>query len=146
MLVNFKTLSKIALVLLTVSGCGAHIPIKDHTVWGDKGIFGSTEVHTLFTNIPAKNIDKQTWDMMRVGMVCTSVASFAGIQKTVDQLCAQNKTNCNYEQQQARASFKIAVYRILAASKKAGIKVDPKIDAVFTPSFDDLAVSYRGEF
>lgn len=131
-------MGKYLLLLVALTGCGAHIPIKDHTVWGDKGIFGATEVHTLFTSIPAKNIDRDTWNMMRVGMVCTQVADFAAIQKTVDQLCAQNKTNCDYEQQRAAAAFKVAIHRVLVANKNAGIPIDPRIMAIFFPSRFEL--------
>lgn len=132
------------LLFLTLTSCGAHIPINDHVVYGDKGVFGATQVHTLFTNIAPIDIDRDTWNQMRVGMVCTQVADFAGIQKTVDQLCAQDKNNCTYEQQQAVAAFKIAIHRILVANRNAGIPIDPLVMRLFYPSALEVSLT-RGD-
>lgn len=99
-------------------------------MWGDKGKFGATEVHTLF-NIPPKLIDKTTWDNMRIGMVCMLANTIADIQSTVDRLCNKHPGSCSYETQQRITAFKINFHRMLASLQKDGVPIQPDLMKVF---------------
>lgn len=123
----FKTLLRTALVLSTLSSCGA-VEIKDHAVYGDMGKFGAEKVHTLFTDIPSEHIEKSSWDDLRIGMACLSVADFAEIQKSVDTLCARHQSECNYDQMK---QFKEQMTKILDAQQYYGIDIPFEVREAF---------------
>lgn len=100
--------SLIVWALLTLSSC-AQIEIKDHVAYGDKGAFGATAVHTLFTSIPPKPIEKTDWDILRIGMVCMAVADLSEIQQSVDELCTAHKNACDYDTQVKIANIRYAL-------------------------------------
>lgn len=112
---NSTSLLVIALASLTVSGCSA-LPIKDRTLYGDKGKFGSTAVHTIKKSIPPKAIPKAEWDAMRIGMVCGDASAIEELLLLIDKLCVKLKGQCEYEAD-AVAKTKNALKRVAAAAK-----------------------------
>lgn len=113
---SYKMLSKIALASLTLSGCGS-IKIKDFLVYGDKGKFGATGVHTLCDTerCPPVLLKKAQWDELRIGMVCTDANNFADMQANIDRFCAKNPNVCEYEEV---VKAKAALSRIVRAAKR----------------------------
>jgi len=79
------------LAILCTIGCN-QIQINDQLWFADKGPLGAIGIHTLDTGVV--QLDKETWDRARIGMLCTDVATFADIKKSIELLCS--RTTCNY--------------------------------------------------
>ena len=89
----------IILALLSMTSC-AHVPINDHEWCGDEGSLGATCFH--FLTAQTRDLDKETWDNMRFGQICTNDpegqlgATFADIKATIEKLCSISKGACVY--------------------------------------------------
>jgi hypothetical protein len=74
----------------------SRVDIKDATFWGNKGMQGAVEFHTLK---PGKvNVSFEDWmKLIRTKpLVCTSPDSFGDMKKAVGQLCSACNC-CDYE-------------------------------------------------
>lgn len=109
---NWTSLFAIALALSTASGC-SRFQIKDQILYGDKGKFGATAVHTIRKDIKPVAIPKAQWDQIRIGMVCGDAAYIGYMLTLVDKLCAQLK-RCDYEDV---ARVKAALRYVASAAK-----------------------------
>jgi hypothetical protein len=93
------------LVVFLLSGCAsAGIPITDHVVYGDEGVFGAVKVHTLATTTLPAQVAKKDWDSQRIGMVCMQVSDLNAIQKAIDTLCTNYTGACDYAAQKTIAT------------------------------------------
>jgi hypothetical protein len=70
-----------------LSGC-TQVPIKDEIVYGNKGMLGSIEFHTLTTE--TREVTFQEWmQIIRDNpLVCTSVTAFGDVKTELEQLCS----------------------------------------------------------
>lgn len=80
-----------ALLPPLLSGCA--VQIKNERWYGDTGPSGAVWFETLSDK--SGQIDKASWDQMRVGMACTSTDTLAEVKREIEQLCSS--TACNYE-------------------------------------------------
>lgn len=76
---------------LPLLSCG--VPIKNERWFGDVGPGGAVWFETL-TDAQGQ-VDKQTWDSMRVGMACTTTDTLSEIKSEIEKLCSA--TTCDYE-------------------------------------------------
>lgn len=115
MLKNWISSLATALILLTASGCSRfEIEIKDQTLYGDKGKFGATAVHTINKKIPPLAIPKAEWDVKRIGMVCGDATVISDYLTMIDKFCAEKPKYCKYEDVR---TAKAALQRARAVAK-----------------------------
>lgn len=79
------------LTVLLLPSCATQI--KNVRWYGDLGPRGAVYFETLTDE--SGQIDKPTWDQMRIGMACTSSDSVAAIKDELEKLCS--KAPCSYE-------------------------------------------------
>lgn len=87
-LVNLFTMT----ALLLLSSCT--VQIKNQRWYGDEGPKGAVWFETLTDE--KGHIDKQTWDIQRIGMACTDTDTFGEIKKEIEKLCSIGK-HCRYQ-------------------------------------------------
>lgn len=73
--------------------CSCAVPIKNERWYGDEGLKGAVWFETLSDK--SGEIDKLTWDAMRVGMACTSTDTLAEIKSEIEKLCSAS--SCDFE-------------------------------------------------
>lgn len=66
------------------------------------GPLGASCFHTLSDD--TRDLDKATWDQVRVGQVCTEAASFANWKAAILKLCKVTH-GCTYEEKQRLITF-----------------------------------------
>lgn len=79
----FMTLS-----ILSLTSC-TKVVIKDGEWCGDMGSLGASCFHTLSDD--SRDIDKDSWDKERFGMVCTQSENFADWKANLLKLCKETK-------------------------------------------------------
>ncbi len=125
---NSTNLFVIALISLTASACSS-LEIKDRLLWGDKGKFGATGVHTIHKELGNPVLSKKEWDLKRIGMVCGDADALADLLNIIDKLCARHEGECQYE---TIAQVKDAIARTRAAAKLhrdlSFFRVDPAVN------------------
>lgn len=82
-------------MLLLCAVLSACVTVPNIPLYGDKGTLGARKEYLL--GGPGANINKQTWDKMRFGMVCTPVPEFSKLMAVIEKLCYQ-QGKCNYEE------------------------------------------------
>lgn len=89
-----------ALPLLSCS----QVPIKDEIAYGNKGVRGAVEFHTLTKG--QREISFEDWmKLLRTKpLICTSVEAFGDVKAAVEKLCSVCNC-CSYETQAALAQF-----------------------------------------
>jgi len=104
--------------------------VKDRLIYGDKGKFGATQVHTLcgLEKCPPVFLDKATWDAKRIGMICLANDDLADMQAIIDKLCVNYK-KCDYEKVE---TLRRAVAYILWTQRRSGVFVSPFAMSTFT--------------
>lgn len=80
---------------LLVLSCA--VPIKNQRWFGDVGPGGAVWFETLTS--AHGQIDKPTWDQMRIGMACTTTDTLAEIKSEIEKLCSS--APCDYEKVQS---------------------------------------------
>lgn len=80
-------LSYIATVALVLSSCG-QVTVKDEVMYGNKGMIGAVEFHTLTTG--QKDISFEAWmqALKTEPMICTSINAFGDVKEELEQLCS----------------------------------------------------------
>lgn len=73
------------------------VEIKDQLWYADKGELGAVRFHTL--NNKKLEYDKDAWDELRFGMVCTDPATFGEVQRVAEVLCSYYGY-CEYQEVQ----------------------------------------------
>ena len=86
---------------LSLASCGA-VTIEDHSWYGDMGPEGAYMFHTLSDE--EGYLDKETWDALRFGMVCTNSDSFANLKAAILKLCHKNR-RCVFEAKEKIETF-----------------------------------------
>lgn len=81
--------------------CG-QVKIKDHEFFVDEGIGGASSFHSLIAD--QSDLDKESWDKMRFGMICESTDVFTDLKKTIEDFCVMTK-QCTYEQKAQLTGF-----------------------------------------
>lgn len=82
-------------ILLGLTSC-ARVAIKDAEWCADQGDFGAQCFNTISDK--ERYIEKEAWDEIRFGMLCTSSDSFANWKAAIKKLCSVNKNLCTYEE------------------------------------------------
>lgn len=77
--------------VLALSGCA--VRIQNERWYADIGDKGAFWFETLTNN--GGSVEKSDWDVMRVGMACTTTDTLAEIKREIEQLCSS--TACDYQ-------------------------------------------------
>lgn len=91
------------MVPLVLSGCSS-VPIADEIAYGNKGLHGAVEFHTLTT--ASREITFEEWmKLLRTKpMICTSIEAFGDFKAAVEKLCSVCNC-CDYSTQAAVEQF-----------------------------------------
>ncbi len=96
-------ISFITMGLVVLNGCSA-VDIKDQIAYGNKGLHGAVEFHTLTT--ASREISFEEWMQLlkTKPMVCTSVETFGDVKSAVEKLCSVCNC-CAYDTKAAVEQF-----------------------------------------
>lgn len=89
--------------VLVLNGCG-QVPIKDEIFYGNKGMQGAVEFHTLTSG--SREIKFEDWmKLLRTKpLVCSSVETFGDYKAAIEKLCSVCNC-CSYEAKAQLAQF-----------------------------------------
>lgn len=102
-LIDLMLLLFITTALLFLSGCD-QVKITDEIWYGNKGMVGAVEFHTLTTG--QKNLSFEDWMKLLKDqpMVCTSVNTFGDVKAAFEKLCSVCNC-CSYDTTKAAETF-----------------------------------------
>lgn len=93
------------------------VHIQDHEWCGDMGVLGASCFHTLSEK--TRDIDKDTWDVERLGKLCTAPESFANLKAAILKLCDETQ-RCTLEQIETLKTLSAKIERIEIRSEVIG--------------------------
>ena len=95
---------------LALTSC-AHVKVYNRRVYGDLGVYGAHWAETLTD--ATGDVDKESWDKLRVGMLCMDSQAYTNVETALDQACVLVK--CDYQTMEALHATFIKMRRLINA-------------------------------